>query len=680
LKEALGFGDFVFRLPDRSEIGRARDLYELERVLETVSTEAVMYHASRNHFSMWLNARGMFALSAQVRPRTVTEFGDVEGLRRYLLDALRAELSQVEEGMIADFSSRQAGSDRQLVRLGKGSIGGKGRGIGFVNSVLVAHGLADRYERLSIHIPRTVVIGTDAFERFVEDLVMTPAELSRLGDAEIKRRFLAGALRPELVRDLEPSLADLEGPLAVRSSSLLEDSRFRPFAGVYATYMLPNNHAEPSVRFREVCQAIKAVYASTFIQSARSYLAGTPHSIEEEKMAIVVQEVVGARYGGRFYPHFSGVAQSHNFYPVGPQRAEDGIAIIALGLGHGVVSGGAALRFSPAMPEVLPQLASPREFIRSSQAQFWAIDLSKSAIDFSEPGHASLRRFDLKDAEADGTLALVGSVYSAADDALRDSLNQPGPRVATFNNVLKWRTIPLAESLRELLKLFRRGMGGDVEIEFAVDAVGGAARRPCLYVLQIRPMVSSFIDADLAAAEPPLGATVVCKTSRALGHGTMTLSDVVYVRGGDLDGTRTRDIARQVGEITATLRAEGAGFVLIGPGRWGSADPSLGIPVDWAQITGARLIIEMPWEGRAIEPSQGTHFFQNMTSLRIGYVTVRGTTADRGDDYIDVGWLDRLPARRETESVRHVRVDPPLRVRIDGRQGRASIWQETGNP
>ncbi|MBI2896374.1 MAG: hypothetical protein HYY06_22645 [Deltaproteobacteria bacterium] len=674
LREALGFGDFIFRLPDRTEVGHARDLYELAQVLRAVPPESVEYHASRNHFSSWLSARAMFSLAGQVRPRTIAEFKGIDALRQYIIEVLEKELAQEQEGLIADFSARHAGPQNPFVRLGKGSVGGKGRSIAFVGSLMARHAFTDRAE-LQVLVPRTAVIGTDEFDRFLEANRIWRDDLPK-DDLAIRERFLEGQLGDRLMHDLGITLDEMHGPIAVRSSSLLEDSRSRPFAGIYATVMLPNNDPDAAVRFEELCRAVKAVYASAFSRGAQSYFGGTPQSVQDEKMAVVVQELVGHRYGDRFYPHVSGLAQSWNYYPVGPQRAEDGIAFLALGLGHAVVSGGTSLRFSPGCPGVLPQFASARDFVRGSQAKFYALDLSKPIVDYSAGTESSLVLCDLATAEADGSLAFVGSVYSAADDLIRDNLGLAGPRVVTFNNLLKWNEVPLASALAELLRVFRHGMGTDVEVEFALDLAcsgRGSGPRPsaCLYVLQLRPMATPLDEDDVEAEGVP-AERILCRTGRALGHGRITdIRDVVYVKKLLLDSTTTPSVAAQVGQINATLVAARAPYLLVGPGRWGSADPGLGIPVEWSQIAGARVMVETTFNGRPVEPSQGTHFFQNITSLRIGYLSVDETRPN--GEVLDVEWLERQPAVRETAAVRHVRLPEPLTVYLDGRARRATV-------
>ncbi len=469
----------------------------------------------------------------------------------------------------------------------------------------------------------------------------------------------------------------------MRSSSLVEDSRFQPFAGVYATYMLPNNHPDPRVRFTELCLAIKGVYASAFSREARNYAAGTPHVLEAQKMAVVIQQVVGQAHGERFYPNASGVAQSYNYYPIGSQKAEEGVAAIALGMGETVVSGRSALRFSPGAPGVLPQFATARAMVRWSQTEFYAVDLGRSRLDLHAGPEDSLTLCTLAQAEADGTLAAVGSVYCPQDDVIRDNLALSGPRVVSFRNLLEWNAVPLAPALLGLLGLLRESMGGEVELEFALDLAdmgrqiprGQKRRTPRLCLLQARPLASAelhSLDLDVERVDPEL---VLCKTGHALGHGIIEgIRDVVYLRRGDPPATTTREIAQHVGDANARL--DGAPYLLIGPGRWGTSDASLGIPVDYGDINGARVIVEMPMGNRQVEHSEGAHFFQNVTSRRIGYLTV----TPRFGGALDREWLDARPSAYQTEHVRHVRLEQPLVVHLDGRKGRAVILKQTPPP
>ncbi len=682
VNESLGFGDFVFRLPDRTEVGRARHMYELEQVLRTVPAASVEYHATRNHFSLWLMARSMFLVAQDLRPRTSAEFGGVEGLRGYLLRALEQARLKQSEGVVTDFSNRNAAGS-QFVRLGKGSIGGKARGLAFVSSILARSDLDKRFSDLHLRIPRSVVVPTDEFDRFLETNKILEGGLASLDEKAVLRRCLAGKLSDGLMSDLRRAVASMKGPLAVRSSSLLEDSQLQPFAGIYATYMLPNNHSDPEVRFQELCQAIKSVYASTYSADARAYIAGTPYSIEEEKMAVLIQEMVGRSYCERFYPAIAGVAVSYNYYPVGHQKAEEGLAMVALGLGQTIVQGGASLQFSPSTPSILPQFGSAKDYLQFSQKRFWACDLSVPRTDFLAGPEASLRQYELSDAESDGTLKLVGSVYSPDDDVIRDNLTLPGPRVVTFHNILKWDALALAPALAALLKQFTEGLGCPVEIEFALDSAdwgkstesGKEPELPTLYVLQVRPQGIQVVDAPVEAGDFSQE-QVLCRTDRSLGHGVVDgVRDIVYVKRTDLEAAETPSVADEVGVVNARLQAEKIPYMLVGPGRWGSSDPRLGIPVKWAQIAGAKVIVETNFRDRDVEPSQGAHFFHNVTSFRIGYLTLsnidqRATEEKR---WFDFEWLEKQQVIFENDKVCHIRLESPLRIFLDGRRSTAMV-------
>jgi DNA-binding NarL/FixJ family response regulator len=682
VKESLGFGDFVFRLPDRTEVGRARHAYELEEVLKTVPAESIAYHASRDHFSHWLTARCMFDIANRIRPRKAADFGGPEAIRKFLVAALAEQRLRLQEGSISDWISKpdDAGSAAQFIRLGKGSIGGKARGLAFVGSLIARNGLADRYPGLAIRVPYSVVVPTDEFDKFVEERkIQTGAGATQ---EEIRERFRAPRLSDDLRYKLRRTVAPLQGPLAVRSSSLLEDSQLQPFAGIYATFMLPNNHVDPEERFGQLCRAIKAVWASTYSDDARAYIARTPYTVEEEKMAVLIQEVVGHPYANeRFYPHISGVAVSYNYYPIGHQRAEDGLAYVALGLGQQLVQGGAGLQFSPGEPSVLPQFGSPQDYLRYTQKRFYALDLTQRTPDFGAAG--ATRQYALQVAEADGTLALVGSVYAPDDDAIRDDLGMPGPRVVSFHNVLRWEALPLAAALKELLALFREGFGGPVEIEFAIDAgdLGHPPpsrripHKPCLYVLQVRPQATQALE-GIVETEGFDESRVLCRTDRSLGHGVIEdIRDIVYVKRSDLQATETPAVAEQVGALNAELSAHKAPYLLVGPGRWGSSDPRLGIPVKWSQIAGARVIVETVFQDREVEPSQAAHFFHNVTAFRIGYLTI--SSVDRRDAaerrHLDAAWLEAQPVVADLGEVRHIRLVRPLRVLLDGRASTATI-------
>lgn len=676
VNEALGFGDFVFRLPDRTEIARAHHAYELEQVLRVVPAASIEYHAARNHFSHWLTARCMFSIAKELRRWKVADFSEPEALRGFLIRSLEEARRAQQEGVIADVAQARPGPAPQFVRLGKGSIGGKARGLAFLSSLVAKQKLADRFPGLPLRIPASVVIPTECFDRFMEGNAILAGDSP--SSATVLDRCLSAGLSLELRQKLRRAVASFAGPLAVRSSSMLEDSQLQPFAGIYATIMLPNNHPDPEERFGQLCRAVKAVFASTYSDEARAYIARTPYSIEEEKMAVLIQEVVGQAHGDRFYPHIGGVAVSYNHYPVGRQRAEEGLAMVALGLGHMIVKGGMGIQFSPSSPAILPQLGSAQDYLQHTQRTFAAIDLSRADVDWKKRDGVT-RSYELADAEADGTLGLVGSVYCPDDDVVRDDLQQHGTRLVTFHNVLKWEAIPLAPALAELLSLVREGLGSAVEIEFAVDAgswgkPSSRPREPTLYLLQVRPqatpVLDGLVDLDGLAAD-----ALLCKTSRSLGHGLIEgIRDIVYVARRDLSAMETPLVAREVGAVNARLVEQKRPYALIGPGRWGSSDPRLGIPVRWSQISGAKVIVETPFVDRVVEPSQGAHFFHNVTSFRIGYLTVPDPEQRTTDDHpLDEAWLSSAGQRDELREVLHLTLEAPLRVLLDGRRSVGAI-------
>ncbi|MBF0105573.1 MAG: hypothetical protein HQM16_09645 [Deltaproteobacteria bacterium] len=676
--DSLGLGSFAFKYPNGLEIARAKDVKEMEKLIKTIPAESIEYHSKHNHFSTWFYARSMFSLADKLKKLSVADFKDIEEMREYFIKSFRLARKQEQQGVIADFSTGQVGPENPFIRMGTGSIGGKGRGIAFINSLFARYGLHERISNLEITIPQTVALGTDEFEKFmlVNNLY---EEIDRLKtDQEIVQRFIVGKLSEEHWDHLKFVLNNMTGPIAVRSSSILEDSQFQPFAGIYSTYMLPNNHPDPNVRFLELCRAIKAVYASLYFKNAQSYRAGTAHSREEESMAIVIQQVIGQQYGNRYYPLISGVAQSYNFYPIGHQKAEDGIAQIVLGLGHAVVQGAAVLRFSPNTPEVLPQFSKPADYLKYTQKKFYALNLARATIDFtSSSDDESLDFVDIEQAEADGSLKHVASVYCADDDAIRENFNLSGPRILTFNHVLKYNQIPLAGALAELLPAIKNEVGFPIEIEFALDQKGSGD--PVLYILQMRPLASQVLSAvvDLEGYDDK---DIICRTAMALGHGTFqNIRDIVFIKNDTLDFRKTSEIAGQVGMINEGLQKEKRPYFLVGPGRWGSSDPSLGIPIKWCDITGACLIAETPLFGHMVEPSQGTHFFQNIVSKGVGYLTLsnKGESTAIGSSFLDTAWINAQPVQWEGEFIRHVRLHNPISAHLDGRKGRAVVVRQT---
>ncbi len=691
MTEQLGFGDFIFRLPDGREVARARDLLEMEQILPAVSKASIAYHAAHNHFSIWLMARSEFELADLLRPRKTSDFGGVEETREFLIRVLSEARQSTYRGHVADLNPDRFEQDL-ISRTGGGALGGKARGLAFLNRVLSDVALPDP-AALQVRIPKTVVITTDMFDAFLNARNLREFASNCEDDNELARRFLSSPLPRKLTEDLRLLVARLGGPLAVRSSSLLEDSLHQPFAGIYSTLMIPNDDSDPELRLEQLATAIKLVWASTFNSDARSYLSTTGHLEEEEKMAVIVQPLVGRRRKDRFYPTFSGIAQSFNFYPVGAQRAKDGVVHIALGLGRTVVDGGQALRFSPRNPGILPQFASPKAMLDRTQRNFYAVDMTYEFGGDSSDPFANVREFDLATAEADGTLAAVASVYVANEQQVREDLTLPGPRVITFGNILKHRGIPLAETLNEVIKVARRGLGGPVEVEFACDMGdwgqpkrrGGERVRPILYLLQMRPLGARSTGERLSKTEYKRK-DVLCASHSSLGHGLERVRDLVYVRRDRWQASKNKLIAREIEQINKRLRDEARPYLLAGPGRWGTADEWLGIPVRWRQISNAKVIVEASPRGYNIEPSQGTHFFQNITSLRIGYLTLppgaekKTAPAGTSGQYVDWDWLDARQAHEETEHLRHLRFRKPLTVVLDGREGRGLVLKPGRDP
>jgi len=676
----LGFGDFIFRSPDGREIDRARDLRELEEKLTVIPEEQLIYHANHNHISIWLMARSEFELAEKLRPIKITDFPTVEDCRQHLIRNIRENRQRVHRGIISDFDPDRFHRD-QYSRIGEGNLGGKGRGIAFLYQTL-ADVDPREFEGLPVRVPQTIVITTEVFDQFLDDNDLREWAYECDDDDEISERFLQGRLSGDIAAKLRLIIDRMEGPLAVRSSSLLEDSMHQPFAGIYSTLMIPNEDPNPIVRLRNLRDAVKLVYASTFFEDAKSYLTATGNRIGEEKMGVLIQRVVGQPHGARFYPSFSGVAQSHNYYPIGPQRADDGIAHVALGLGRLVVDGGLALRFSPRHPQVIPQFSKPKILLECTQNGFWALDMRKECCSVGTDLFSTLTYFPLSAAEEDGTLNLLASVYSYSDQQIRDDLSLPGPRIITFNNILKHGAVPLAQTISKILEITRAGLGCAVEVEFACDmgqwgrrsSRGKSRQTPELYLLQVRPLVSRSSTAELCSREYSRE-ELVCASESSLGHGILSLHDIIYVNRRTWSASRNKAIAREIGELNARLADEGRRYILIGPGRWGTADEWLGIPVKWKQISFAGVIIEASPEGYDVEPSQGTHFFHNITAQGIGYLTLppRAEKTDSSEYFLDWDWLDRQSACTNSRYLRHLRFDQPLTVILDGRQGSARI-------
>jgi DNA-binding response OmpR family regulator len=673
LREYLGFGDFVFRLSDGTEIARASDVGELRQRLQEVPEECIEFHASHDHFSIWLMARSEFELAEQLRPKKISDFPTIEALRAHLLAQLRQTLSLVRSGIVTEFNAESLREDN-FSRIGEGSIGAKARGLAFLHRRL-GQLVEQPSATLPVRVPRTVALTTEVFDDFVDEELVEWA-IACQNDEEVARRFLARSLPVSLMSDLGRVVEEFRRPLAVRSSSMLEDSANQPFAGIYATLMIPNSAESARQRREELATAIRLVWASTYYRDACAYRDSTGLPAEREKMGVMIQGLVGCRHGTRFYPTISGVGLTRNFYPIGPQRPEHGVVHLALGLGRMIVDGGRSLRFSPRHPEVLPQIATPQSALKSTQREFFGVEL---AVNGSVDPMDAVRTYELRDAEEDGSLSVVGSVWSRGDERLVEDLSLPGPRVVSFNNILKHRALPMVETLRRLMGLARQGLGREVEIEFALQmdksGPGGVWCNPELVALQVRPMTAR---PTLASPPKPEFAVedLLCASRETLGHGVERgIRDVVYVKPQTWDASHNRTIAHEIGRLNEQLKADNRPYLLLGPGRWGSADPWLGIPVQWSQISHVRAMIEASPSSYQVEPSQGTHFFQNITSLRIGYFTLPPGSGKpkEGGEFIDLDWLDAQTAVAETQYLRLVRFDQPLTVLLRGREGEGMI-------
>ncbi|MEJ2166458.1 MAG: PEP/pyruvate-binding domain-containing protein [Desulfobacterales bacterium] len=670
----LGFGDFIFRSSLGREIARASNLREMETILPSIPDESIYYHGLRNHFSSWLMARSEVMLASKLKPVKVSDFPNTGELKKYLVSCIHERRKGRQKGLITELMKGTYDPDADFVKVGKGSLGGKARGLAFIATQFKEHpDLHKKFKDVDIQVPKSLVLSTEGFDAFISANDLKELATTEQSDAEIAGLFLKAQFPEWLQTDLKLFAAHAHYPLAVRSSSLLEDVQFQPFAGIYKTYMLPNNHPDPAVRLEHLIMAIKLVYASTYYDSPRSYAKSTSHRMEDEKMAVVIQQLTGAAYGDYFYPSISGVAQSYNFYPIAHLKPEEGIAHIALGLGKTVVEGGTSLRFCPRYPQFLPQFSTVDDMLKNSQRFFYAVNLKNFTPNLEVNEAATLAKLEIDEAVEDPPVKLLTSSYSAQDHRIRDGGGHSGYPVLTFANVLKYRTFPLAEILADVLEIGRRGMGCPVEMEFAVKLPAGGDVRPSFDLLQIRPMGISRHQMDVEISDEDVSAAV-CYSTSALGNGSSKdIADIVYVNPDAFDPARTVEIAAEIGRINKRLVQQKRKYLLIGPGRWGSADRWLGIPVTWHDISGVGVIIETTVENLKADPSQGSHFFHNITSLGIGYLT----TAPADSDFINWQWLRALPAEAETIYLNHARLENPLTIKIDGKKSRAVILAPT---
>ena len=689
IEQHFGFGDLVFRNPGTgAEVVRVHNLKELQDNIFTIPEDSFVYHTARNHISRWLCSRAMFPLSEFLKRITQDEYEDVLEHRQLIFDAIVRYRKMKNRGVVAEYLRGRFDRFSHFARIGEGSLGGKGRGIAFIDHILKKHAVFESLPDVEIRIPKTLVLCTDIFDRFMEKGGLYQVALSDAPDEAILQAFLATPLPEELLDDIQTFCEVVGGPVAVRSSSLLEDSHYQPYAGVYATYMIPDR-ADSHAMAQHIAQAIKGVYASVYYSGSKAYMSATSNVIDQEKMAIILQEVVGDRHGTRFYPHCSGVARSINFYPVGEETADEGVVNLALGLGKHIVDGGKSLRISPAYPDNALQTSDTQLALKETQTTFLALDLEAADRPVSSDESFDLVRLPVRQADADGTLDWIGSTYVRDDDMIYDTPHMRGRKLITFAGVLRYEAFPLAKIVQLVLQYGANEMRRPVEVEFAVRfqptaysqqttvnsqqtegnspfSTINSPFKGIFYPLQIRPIVSAreCIDEDLTATPQE---SLLLYSSRSLGNGIVTdVHDIVYLKADAFSMAHSRTIAAEIRELNRTLAAEGKGYILVGEGRWGSSDEALGVPVEWADISAVRLIAEVSADGRHIEPSQGTHFFQNLTSFGVGYLTIDG---GHSSERFDRAALDTLPAVWESPLVRHVHSATPFVIKMDGLHG-----------
>ena len=664
IMQRFGFGDFVILNPQtKEEIMRIKDLKDLQKKVFQIPDDSLVYHLSRNHFSRFFYSRAMFPPAEVLKRVDVSDYKDMDEARKLIFDLIVQYRRMKNSGVVAVYQKERFDEYSNFARIGDGSLGGKGRGLAFIGAMVKRYPKLE-HDHFAVTIPKTVVICTDIFDEFMETNELYPVVLSEVDDETILKYFLRASLPARLIEDLMAFFDVVKSPIAVRSSSLLEDSHYQPFAGIYSTYMVPKLEDKYEM-LRTLSDAIKAVYASVFYRDSKAYMTATSNLIDQEKMAIVLQEVVGNRYNDRFYPTISGVARSLNFYPIGNEKAEDGIANIALGLGKYIVDGGQTLRFSPRHPHNILQMSTMDFALRETQTRFYALDLKNLADQFSVDDSFNLLRLNLKDADADGSLKFIVSTYDPYDQVIRDGYYPGGRKILSFVNVLQHEVFPLADTLDQILHVGEDEMGRPIEIEFAVNIDPQNPGFATFYLLQVRPIVDNkeVMEEDLTLVEQE--DTILTSTS-VLGHGIVTdVQDIIYVKTGAFCSSNNQSIAYDIEKMNRQFTGEEKNYVLVGPGRWGSSDSWLGIPVKWPHISNARVIVECGLENYRVDPSQGTHFFQNLTSFGVGYFTINPF---KGDGWFDEGYLNSLPAVEETEYLRHVRFDKPVVIKMDGKK------------
>lgn len=673
ISKNFGFGDFVFINPiTGEEEARVLNLRGLQETIFEISDESLYFHVARNNISRWLYSRAMFPLAEFLKNINVDNdvATDLNKVRQIIFDAIVHYRKVKNRGVVAVFQRDRFDQYSNFARIGEGSLGGKGRGLAFIDAMIKRNESLEKFDNTQIIIPKTVVLCAENFTEFMELNQLYPIALSDLDDDIILKNFLKTRLPQQLIADLHAFIGAINSPIAVRSSSLLEDSHYQPFAGIYSTYMVPYDSESKTHMLVMITEAIKAVYASVFYRDSKAYMTATKNVIDEEKMAIVLQEICGNAYENRFYPSFSGVARSLNYYPIGSEKPEDGIANIALGLGKYIMDGGMSLRFSPAYPNNILQTSNVDLALRETQTYFNALDLSQTQFIPQVDDGFNLLKIPVAEAEKDGTLRYLASTYNFQDRAISDSLYEGGRKLITFANILQHNVFPLAAILKEVLHIAQSEMGRPVEIEFAVNLDYSSKSHHSFYLLQIRPIVDSreMINEDIGSISEE-DAIITCKS--ALGHGITTdLYDLVYVKPEAFSASKNQFIMYEIERLNRQLITENRHYVLVGPGRWGSADPWLGIPVKWSHISNARLIVESGLSNYRVDPSQGTHFFQNLTSFGVAYFTINPFLHD---GTYDTEYLNAQPAAYESEFIRHIRFEKPIIMKVDGRKNKGVV-------
>ena len=673
IKENFAFGDFLFKDPDTKEVvARARNLKDLQQIIFDVPEKSLQYHIERHHLSKWLRARALFPLAQLFQKFSPDDFNDCQEVKKFIYEAIANYRMSKARGVITQFERDSFDKYFMLSRVGEGSIGGKARGLAFLDTLIKRNRLYNRFEDVEVTIPKTVVIGTDIFDEFMESNDLYFIGLSNdLSDEEILNSFVSMPLPHKLTEDLKIIVENLSKPIAVRSSSLLEDSHYQPFAGIYNTYMVPWTE-DKSMVLEMLTKAIKGVYASAFFADSKAYMEATSNVIDEEKMAIVIQPVTGTAYDDHYYPTFSGVGRSVNFYPVAPEKSEDGIVNLAFGLGKYTVDGGLSLRFSPKYPKKVLQISNTDMALKETQKYFFALDLNPESFVISPDDSVNLKKYPIRQAEKDGSLQYVASSYDFHNHILRDSPNYEGKKVITFAGILKHNKFPLAEILQEVLRVGEKEMGKPVEIEFVVDLNERREGRQVFNLLQIRPIAFKEENVNLCKKELKKEELLLL-SEKALGNGVIeNVYDMVYVRPQNFDPANNKNIVQMISKINERFLKEGKNYYLVGPGRWGSSDPWLGIPVKWPHISAARIIVESGLNDYRIDPSQGTHFFQNLTSFRVGYFTINPFI---NDGFFDLDFMEKQHAVFENDFIRHVRFNKPLIAKIDGKKNFGVIFK-----